>query len=148
MDLLYHTQQDLVDIRSDILSYGRSDFNHQMQEAEDIVDRAIESNWYRGNAENFGLDWRSTRFDRTKLTDPKQLKRVSCYKSLQLVYMVLAKESPEPDGFERNSKNFQRLYAEEMNEVLNYGLNYDWNADDELGTEETFQPQVRRQYKV
>ena len=150
MALLYHDHDDLVDVRSEILKYGVSDYTIQMEESERIVNRALDSRWYRSNAENYGIDWRETPFDTDKMlaSSIEQIKRACVYKSLQLVYLLLAKESPEPDGFERNSETFKKLYADEINEVLTAGIDYDWDEDDEIASSEADIPQVRRLYRV
>ena len=150
MALLYHNHEDVVAVRSEILTYGVSDFTTQMEEAEAIVNRALDSKWYRSNAENFGLDWRETPFDTALMLEVsiEQVKRSCVYKSLQLIYLLLAKESPEPDGFERNSSTFKKLYAEEITEVLTAGIDYDWDQDDEISDSESKIPEIRRLYRV
>lgn len=150
MALLYHDHEDLTAVRSEILHYGVSDFTPQMEEAEDIVNRALDSRWYRSNAENYGVDWRDAPFDTANMlaSSKLQVKRACVYKSLQLIYLLLAKESPEADGFERNSATFKKLYAEEINEVLTAGIDYDWDEDDEIDPGEAKIPQVRRLYRV
>jgi len=148
MALVFHDDDDLIAIRSDIFNYGETDFEDQMTEAERVVIRSLDSRWYRANAENFGIDWRDTPFDSSKVLNVDQVKKACSYKSLQFIYLFLAKESPEPDGFERNSKNFQKLYAEEMNELLTAGIDYDWDDSGDLSADEIKIPQVRRLYRV
>ena len=148
MALLYHGDKDITAVRSKIFSYGEKNLTDQMLEAERIINRTLDSRWYRANAENNGVDWRETPFDPEKVATASQLKRAAVYKSLQLIYMYLAKESPEADGFERNSKNFQRLYADEINEVLNAGIDYDWDGSDDLSSEEKSLPRIRRLRRV
>lgn len=143
MALLYHDEDSLTKIRPNILSKGVSDFEDQMLEAEAIVNRRIEADWYRGNAAEYGVDFRNTPFD-TSLLTASQLEKVSAYKSLQLIYMYLMKDSSEEDGFERQSKLFEKLYDKEMLEVLNVGLDYDWDDDDTVEGGEKLQPRIRR----
>lgn len=148
MALLFHDDDDLIAVRSDIFNYGETDFEDQMTEAESVVARALDSRWYRANAENYGLDWRENPFDTALLLDTTQVKRSCVYKSLQLIYLLLAKESSEPDGFERNSSTFKKLYAEEINDTLTAGIDYDWDESGDSTADETKIPQVRRLYRV
>lgn len=148
MALLFHDDDDLIAVRSEIFNYGETDFEDQMTESEDVVIRALDSRWYRANAENYGVDWREAPFDASLLLTPAQVKRSCVYKSLQLIYLLLAKEMSEPDGFERNSSTFKKLYAEEINDVLTAGIDYDWDESGDLTADETKIPQVRRLYRV
>jgi hypothetical protein len=145
----YHDHEDLVKVRPDIMNYGVEDFSDQMEESEDIVERVIETQWYRNVALNYDIDWRSTPFDSTLLlTATTQLRRVCVYKSLELIYLFLMKESKEPDAFERQCGTFKKLYQEEMSEVLRSGLDYDWDETGSLASDERLQPSVRRLYRV
>ena len=120
-----------------------------MEEAEDIINRTIDSQWYRNNALNYSVDWRSTPFDSTLLLNADtQLRRLATYKSLQLIYLYLMKESKDPDPFERQKDTFKRLYQDELNDVLKAGLDYDWNETGSLDSSERFLPSIRRLYKV
>jgi hypothetical protein len=148
MALLFHDDDDLIAVRSEIFNYGETDFEDQMQESEDMVIRALDARWYRSNAENFSLDWREDPFQTDLMLDVTEVKRVCVYKSLQLIYLLLAKEMAEPDGFERNSATFKKLYAEEMNEVLTAGISYDWDESGDETYDETKIPAVRRLYRV
>lgn len=149
MTLYFHGDDDLTEIRPDIFSYGYTDFENQMQESEDIISRTIESKWYRTRAEEVGVDWRSTEFDRTLLLEAStQLRRVASYKSLELIYLFLMKEAPEPDAFERQMNTFKKLYNEEIQEVLDSGLDYDWDESGGIDPGENKLPRIRRLHRV
>lgn len=148
MAILFHEDDDLIAVRSDIFNYGETDFDDQMEESESVVIRALDARWYRANAENYGIDWRETPFNTDNVLTSSQIKRACVYKSLQLIYLLLAKEMSEPDGFERNSSTFKKLYAEEINDVLTAGIDYDWDESGDLTADETKIPQVRRLYRV
>ena len=148
MALLFHADDDLVAVRSEIFNFGKTDFKDQMTESESIVIRALDARWYRSNAEDFALDWREDPFQAGLLLDTTQVKRACVYKSLQLIYLIFAKESPEPDGFERSSNTFKKLYAEEINDVLTAGIDYDWDESGDETYDETKIPVVRRLYRV
>lgn len=149
MALLFHNDDDLVAIRPNILSYGITDFELQMQEAENIVIRMLDARWYRNVASDNGIDFRSTPLDATLfLNASDQLSRLACYKSLQLIYLHLMKESPEADAFERQSATFKKLYSEEQKEVLDAGLDYDWSDDGTIDAGENIVPRIRRLQRV
>jgi len=149
MALLYHSDDDLVEIRPDILSYGVTDFEVQQTESETIINRTLDAQWYRNVALNSGLNWRETPFDATLiLHGEEQLGRLACYKSLQLIYLYLMKEAIEPDAFERQMNTFKKLYQEELSEVLNAGIDYDFSGDGTIAADESSLPVVRRLVRV
>jgi len=145
MTLYYHTEDDLVEVRPDILSYGASDLEPQMLEGESIINRTIESRWYRAAAAENGLNFHTTVFNPALLLNADdQLKRLAVYKSLQLSYLYLMKEAPEPDAFERQMSTFRKLYEEELQLVLGAGLDYDWDESGAIEAGENLQPTYRR----
>lgn len=149
MALLFHTEDDLVEVRPEILSYGVSDFEPQMLESEIIINRTLEARWYRAIATDYGIDFRSTLYNPALLLNADtQLKRLACYKSLQLCYLFLMKEAPEPDAFERQMSTFKKLYADELVEVLAAGVDYDWDESGTIEAGENLQPTVRRLVRV
>lgn len=149
MALLFHGDDDLTEVRPDIFSYGVTDFESQMTEAEAIIIRVLDARWYREQANDRGIDWRSTPFDETLLLNvDTHLRRLAVYKSLELIYIYLMKESPEPDAFERQSNTFKKLYRDELNEVLTAGIDYDWDDSGDVGAGEIKQPSIRRLYRV
>jgi len=143
----YCEESDLIAIRPKILELGVTDWDTQITEACNIMDRAIEVRWYRRIAEENSVDWRVTRFDRDLLkSSDTQLKRLACYKSLELAFMYLMKHRAD-DAFEKERKMFSELYKEELQEVLLSGLDYDWD-DDDLDDDEILVPRVRRLMRV
>ena len=143
----YSTNDDLIKIRPNILDLGVGNWEEQHVEAFAIINRALISRWYKVVAGEHGVDWWLTEFD-PDLVDSSQLLRLSCYKTLELAYTYLMKDGPDPDGFERNAKNFGKKYGQELKEVLGIGITYDWDADDEYDTEEKYEPAPRRNYRA
>jgi hypothetical protein len=139
----YSTDDDLIKIRPNILQLGVSDWEEQSKEAFSIINRSIVSKWYKEVAMEYDVEWRKEVFDPDKV-DETQLVRLSCYKILELAYLHLMKDTPEPDGFERQMKLFQGLYATEFNNVLASGINYDWDASDTIEWDEKLMPRQRR----
>ena len=139
----YSVDADLVKIRPNILGFGIESWKDQHIEATSYINRILESRWYKEVASNNNVDWRVTAFDSDKV-DASQVKQVACYKTLELVYLYLMKDSPDADGFEREMKIFQKLYATEIDLVLSLGVNYDWDDDDTIQQDERLQPRFRR----
>jgi len=144
---VYTTDDDLVLVRPNILELGVNDWEDQHKEAFKIINRILVSRWYREVAAEYGYDWRETVFDPEKI-DTDQIKRLSVYKTLELIYLYLMKDSPEPDGFERQHKLFRELFNEELSNLLSSGINYDWDADDTIDSDESYIPRQRRLERV
>ena len=142
--MAYSIDSDLITIRPNILNLGISDWGFKHDEAYDIINRTLIYRWYKGVAYGMGVeDWRATPFN-PDLLEETQVNRLSCYKVLELVYLYLTKDSPEPDGFEREMKLFRDLYNSEFKELLAIGVNYDWNADDSIDAgDESYIPSRR-----
>ena len=140
----YCTNADLVKIRPDILDLGVTDWADQILEAGKVIDRAIEARWYRTVAKEYNIDPRETPFDRALLlTAEGQTTRLGSYKTLELVYLFLMKNRAD-DAFEKERLLFQKMYRDELEEVLISGLDYDWDEDDDIASSEKNQPQMRR----
>jgi hypothetical protein len=141
----YCTEDDMEKIRPKIMELGVDGWDDQIAEADAIIDRALETRWYRQSAEEQGIDFRATEFDRTKLLSAvTECTRLGCYKSFELAYLYLMKDAPESDAFERQAKTFAKLYNEELSEVLGTGLSYDWDGSGTLADTEKLIPVKRR----
>ena len=143
----YSTDDDLVKIRPNILELGVGTWEDTHLEAFSLINRTLISRWYKVIAGEHGIDWWLTEFSADQI-DVTQILRLSCYKVLQLAYMHLMKDSPEPDGFERQMMLFSKLYNQELEDLLAIGISYDWDDDDEIDTEEKYEPAPRRIYRV
>ncbi len=143
----YSEDNDLIKIRPNILDLGVSDWGFQHAEAFTIINRMLIGKWYIQAATDQGVDWRTVEFDPDKI-DASQLVRASCYKTLEMAYLYLMKDAPEPDGFEREMKLFQQLFNTEINQLLGLGLNYDWDDSDTIDSEEKYQRSTRRLVRV
>ena len=141
----YSTDLDLTKIRPKIMDYAVSKWDDQRTEAEEIIHRSLEVRWYREEAEHLGVDWRSYQFNPSlMLNGTAQLKRLSCYKTLELAFLHLMKDSPEPDAYERQMDLFSKRYGEELRAVLADGIDYDWDESGDLGMLEKSRPERRR----
>ena len=141
--VVYSTDDDLIKIRPNILDLGVPEWIDQHKEAFKIINRAIIARWYKSVAAENEVDWTTTEFD-ADLVDISQVLRLACYKTLELAYIYLTQDSPNPGGFERENEAFARRYNSELNEVLAIGLSYDWDQDDEFDDSEKYQQPIRR----
>ena len=144
----YCSEDDLVKIRPGIMDLGVGDWSDQIEEAGSIIDRIIEVDWYRAIAENNDVDWRTAPFDRELMLNiDTQLKRLGCYKTLELAFLFLKKHSVD-DAFENERKVFRQMYVDELKQVLASGIDYDWDEDAGIDVGENIIPQVRRLVRV
>lgn len=144
----YCSDDDLIEVRPDVLDLGVSSFDDQIEEAGLLIDRVLESRWYRPIQKNQGVDWRTTQFNRDSLLSmTSQLKRLGVFKTLELAFTILMKHRKE-DAFDDERKLFKEKYLEELEEVLLFGIDYDWDDDDELQDAERAIPEVRRLTRI
>lgn len=141
----YCEDADLLPYRPKILSLGVSDWQTQREEAFAIINRIIDARWYREiiKQNKFDIDPNQTPFS-PDLVQADQLKRLACFKTLELAYMLLMKDGVEADAFERNMKTFRQLYNEELDVVLATGISYDWDASGSLTYDERYIRAPRR----
>ena len=145
--MAYCASDDLSTIRPNIHDLGIPDWTDIISEGDLIINRTIELRWYRPQCKENGLDYRNTPFDSALFLTASQLKRASIYKALELAYLFLMKDAPEPDAFERQMQTFQKLYSSELKELRASGLDYDWDGSGDLDYTEMLSPQVRRLQK-
>jgi len=131
----YCEDTDLLKYRSNILKLGVDSWEDQRKEAYSIINRLLVARWYNQAAKTQGVDPTLTFFDPTKVEEGF-LKRLECFKTLEFAYMILMKDSPEEDGFERNMALFARQFGAEFDSVIGMGLTYDWSGDGNTDTEE------------
>ena len=141
----YSTDADLIVIRPQILSYGVTDWTDHHDRAKVIIDRILEQRWYRPEATDRGLLYEDTPYD-ADLLDADQVKYLSCYKTLELIFAALMKPGPEPDGFERQMLFFRDEFDKELQSILTLGVNYDWDDDGEYAEDERI-ISIRRRLK-
>jgi hypothetical protein len=140
---VYCEDQDMQEIRPNILDLGVSSWLNQRKEAFENINRVIANRWYRKVAIQKSVDAFTEEFDPDKVKEDS-LKRLACFKALELAYMFLMKDSSEPDGFERNMKTFRNRYNEELELVLAFGVEYDWDGDGTITPDEKNIRTVRR----
>jgi hypothetical protein len=138
----YSTDDDLLEIRRDILSLGISDWDLQHEQAKTFIDRDLETRWYRKEALNRGVDYNTDRYSNLLLLDTTQLTRLSCYKVLELAFLFIGHEY-EADPSAKKSDMFAKLYNDEFDRVIDFGLQYDWDEDSSLDDYEDLRGSAR-----
>lgn len=144
---VYSTDEDLVAIRPNILSLGVDSWSGYHEKTFRLVNRTISRRWYQTACTEYSLDWRDTGFS-PDLVEEDSLKDLACFKTLELAYLYLMKDSKEPDGFEREMHLFRKLYNQELEEVLSTGISYDWDGSGAIVDDERYQRNPRRLIRV
>lgn len=127
----YSNDGDLAAIRANIMDFAPGDpasWESLRSLAEPEMERDLELYWYRAEAGRRGVDPEARPMDAGLLTDPDQLKRLSCLKTLERIYLFVQKDSREADGFERQRVFFEEKYNKEMDDVAAQGVDYDWES--------------------
>lgn len=140
--MAYSSDADLQKVKPAILEYGVAAWTDQRTEAERQINRAIDTRWYREAASDRGIDWRKTPFnpERIKKAD---VVRLSVLGTLVEVFTYLAKDGTE-DAFAEEAAIFERKYRDELEAVLAAGIQYDWDADGTIESNEKGPAAVRR----
>lgn len=144
---VYSTDVDLQAIRPNILDLGVADWTAMHVKAAEKINRTLIRRWYKTAAAEYSLDHRDTEFD-SDLIEENTLKDLSCYKTLELCYLYLMKDSKEPDGFEREMHLFRKMYNQELEELLAIGIGYDWSGDGSVTDTEKYFRVPRRLKRV
>lgn len=140
----YCTDEDLKVYRSEIMEMGVTSWEDQRNLAYAAINRLVISRWYNRNAPDQGIDPYVTPFD-PELVKEGEFRQLECFKTLELAYMILMKDDPEPDGFERNMGLFARQYGNEFDSLISSGIDYDWDSS---GVIETDEKQIRAPRRI
>ena len=143
----YCVDRDLLVYRSNILSLGIKGWEEQRLQAFNVINRMLVARWYNQAAALQGIDPTLTLFDPTQVADD-ELNRLECFKTLEFAYMLLMKDSPEPDGFERNMTTFAKLFGTEFDSVIGMGISYDWDDSGTVDDDEVKIRAPRRLYRA
>jgi len=141
----YSVDADLVNIRPNILNNGAYDTSWAHDMAYSLINTTLEAEWYITEAPNHGIAPTTTGMDVAKL-NANQLKMVSVYKVLELIYLSLTKDTPLDDGFYAWAAHFRKEYDTELNTLLKVGVEYDWD-DDGITQADKYIPQRRNQVR-
>lgn len=134
----YCTEAELADVQANILDplVSGEDYSAQLAEATRQIDRDLDLRWYRQAAAELEIDHRETPFDRDLLLSAAtQLKRLGQLKGLQLVCGYL-KSAVTDSAWRELEVLYAQQYAEELEQVLAAGLDYDWDENATIADEE------------
>ncbi len=125
--MAYASEQDMLRFRPDILSLGTASWSDQLKMADTDINRYLDTNWYRGAAQERGFNWKEEdyAFDPSSILKPEQLTLAATYLALSLAYGTLAKNTGD-DGFAPQRDDYRKLYDTEMEAVVLYGIDYEW----------------------
>lgn len=133
----YCADADLRAECPDLYTGGIDDFDTQIIEAGKMLDRELESSWYRKEAEDRELDWRADRFDRADLLNvATQLKRAAVYLSIHLGAKRLTTWTPDGDKWGKMLEYYHDRYRAELEAALAFGIDYDWDDSAAIDDEE------------
>ncbi|MDA3788080.1 MAG: hypothetical protein PF503_06260 [Desulfobacula sp.] len=133
--MTYCVDTDLLTYRSNILSLGVDSWEIQREQAYSVINRMLVARWYNQAAKTQGLDPYLTFFVPDQVEEGF-LTRLESFKTLEFAYMILMKDSPEADGFERNMNLFARQFGIEFDSVIGMGVSYDWDASGSVDSDE------------
>lgn len=126
--MVYSTDDDLVYLRPNILNNGQASFAWAHERAYEDINTRIEAEWYIGVAAFHSIDYTTTAMDPTKLV-ATDLKQLSVYRALELIYVSLAKDVPTEDGPFQWASWARSQYEEEFARLVKIGFTYDWSGD-------------------
>jgi len=141
---MYADDDDLKVYRADILDFGVTSWADQHKKAFTEINRALDVGWYRQNAavrglytggyiggtladriQNYGSNMTVYPFDAELLLNAEtQLRKLACFKCLELAYALLTKGD---DSFSKLRDHYKAEYEKEMVEVMAAGIDYDWD---------------------
>ncbi len=125
------------------LEDGNISFTPYHIEAADIINRTINTKWYKDNSAQRSMDFRVTPFDPALLSDSgAQVKRLATFQTLKLIYESLI-TGPDDENIMQMDRFIGR-YNDELELVMDEGIDYDWNDDGTIQPDEKAEkPAVR-----
>lgn len=142
--MAYATDSDVAKVNGDVFTAGAEDLSAIHTEATRVIDRLLDTGWYRTEAYERGVDWRETPFDADLMLNAStQLKQAAVFK-----FIALAAE--RFDNYQEGSKwalmreHFEERFADEMASVLAGGIDYDWDSSGTVDDDEKFFPTKTR----
>lgn len=131
-DIVFTTDQDLVDRRPKILELGVDSFQKEHIEAARIIIRDLKR-WHQINAEMRGIQASSV-FDLDLFLEKDiEIRPAATLLALSLAYQLLSKDTAaENDGFQAKSGQFKESFDEEWGKQLEFGFSYDWDESGDI----------------
>lgn len=146
----YSNDEDLLQYMPDVRTHGHKDFDDDHLEAKKDIDRIIEVRWYRPRLhrrinQDIELLDGDVSFDPEKMLNAvAQLKKASCF--LVLGEYILPKLSNftvtegNGDEFQNRADYFADRFNREIDQVLNVGIDYDWDNSGMIDQDEDALP--------
>lgn len=132
----YATDNDMIRYCAQIATaLPVGDFASQHEEAARVIDRDLFRGWYRRRAEELGIDWEDVAFDRAKIESIEELAALGAFKALELAGEMLSQNpgtSDARDQWQEIRDHFRARYDQELADVLEAGIAYDFSAGDDL----------------
>tara|TARA_R110000787_G_scaffold279942_1_gene390373 strand:+ start:41 stop:454 length:414 start_codon:yes stop_codon:yes gene_type:complete len=119
--MAFSTDANLVDLIPDILSLGITQFTDEHPKAQSDIERELRIKWWPKK----GI---SGEMDNTKLTDA-QFTRCASYLVLWLYALPQLTNWVEDDRFMHMITFYRARYGEELEAILNDGVEYDADGD-------------------
>jgi hypothetical protein len=128
------------------LDHGIDSFELDHLKAKNDLDRIIEVRWFRSfvrsRIHRFAIELLYIRvlYDPNLFLNPSQLKKASVYRVLgYYAFPRLSKSIKEPDRWAMKAAQYEKMFEDELNLVLEVGLDYDW---DKNGVIDLFEKEV------
>jgi len=134
------TISDLQDYEPDILDFGIPNFDEELSKAQADVFRQLRRDWWPTQV----LGLYDLKYLATGQTEPdedlytaSQLTRATVFRALGYhIFPKMAKFEAEPDMFERKMEFYRKEYAEEFDNILRDGVEYDLDSSGTVSDEE------------
>jgi len=134
------TISDLQDYEPDILDFGIPNFSEELSKAQADVFRQLRRDWWPTQV----LGLYDLKYLATGQTEPdedlytaSQLTRATVFRALGYhIFPKMAKFEAEPDMFERKMEFYRKEYAEEFDNILRDGVEYDLDSSGTVSDEE------------
>ena len=136
---------DVQEYQPDIAEYGITDFDTQLQHAEDDVIRQIREEWwerYRHTVRYKDITKITTIEMNSALLVNSQWTRAVVYRALSDYILPMLTKWKDPQGgegadtFQVKMDYYRKKYAEEFQAILRDGVKYDENNDSTIQTSE------------
>jgi len=136
---------DVQEYQPDIAEYGITNFDTQLQHAEDDVIRQIREEWwerYRHTVRYKDITKVTTIEMNSALLVDSQWTRCVVYKALSDYILPMLTKWKDPQGgegadtFQVKMEHYRKKYSEEFQAVLRDGVKYDENNDSTIQTSE------------
>lgn len=134
----YTTDADLLEYEPQIKEYGIIDFTDYHAKTTADVQRYLRIHWWPRVSRSYSTSTIRTNveMDTTKL-QASQLKRASAFHVLAYYILPqLTQHGAEPDRFRMMIDFYKAKWQEEIDFVLQDGVEYDYDADGTIGTTE------------